>query len=863
MPTAIYVYTAAALLSIFFFCIVMRIWNIDLTVPLVYVEDGLGPLLEVKNMLDGNDVYHYTYLNAPFDETTIYGVKGYNLYLPLFRFMLLFTEEIGLIINIFYFSTYIFTTLSMLFVLRNLKIKDEVALLGSVLYSFLPYHFLRNEMHLFVGTYIFVPFAVYATLLLYTNTINGKKKITSFLELNKSFFVKKNIWPILGCFLLGASDIYFSFFAAILLVFSGFISLVRYKKKRNLYYMALFLLLLIVPICINSMPALIHHRDSDIGIFAGNRSLYDIDRYGVRISQLLLPITDHRIPFLANLRKQFNTAGFMYLLETNMNSLGLFMSLGFLIGVFLLFINKKKRIFAAAAHINIFIVLLAGIGGFNIFVGMFVTYYIRAYCRIVVYIAAYSSIIICLCMSIALDKIYNRVQHNIKHKCFFVTLCIVLTFLGVLDQTSESYAYGTDFDYVYQYASTLEELKDEWDNDKHFIAEIEREMPEGALIFEMPVLYPEELSNNVFNNGKQHTDRFLRPYLHSQNLHWSYPYVNNSSSYASIWQNNINNLPLNDMLTAIMFSGFSGIYIDSYSLSPEECDGLIAHLITLTGQEPLISNNEMLYFFNLEPCINNMKCLYKDSEWNAQKIDWLYRYEPIPSYTFESDNLYYMGYTGKNNSSNNGSVYLDSGALQFGPYISLEDGMYNITVFGENFGETTSVSCTADGGMKQIEVKELNCTPQMITYQINLENAEENIEFLLKNNGSEKIFISSVTCQEKYVKSPPMHVLEDDAHELLVYSDQDCEERISLHLSEGSYIMEIAGQELNYANITAIGIVSEKEINEEKLVLKNIYETTESSFYFFNILSACEVKVFSNSHKYNTEINELSIYKVK
>ena len=69
-------YLSAFFISFVAFCFTMKIWNRDLTVPFVYVEDGLGPLLEIKTLSDGNDVYHYNYFNAPFKENELYGEIG-------------------------------------------------------------------------------------------------------------------------------------------------------------------------------------------------------------------------------------------------------------------------------------------------------------------------------------------------------------------------------------------------------------------------------------------------------------------------------------------------------------------------------------------------------------------------------------------------------------------------------------------------------------------------------------------------------------------------------------------------------------------------------------------------------------------
>ncbi len=821
-------YLSAFFISFVAFCFTMKIWNRDLTVPFVYVEDGLGPLLEIKTLSDGNDVYHYNYFNAPFKENELYGVKGYNLYLMVFRFLLMFTDKIGLVENIFYLLTYPLIAVTMLFVLKRFGIRDEIALIGGILYSFLPYHFLRNEMHLFFSSYIFIPLVSYAIIVLYNDQFEGSNTIT-FEQMNKSLLYKDNLISICGCFLLGASDIYNSFFAAIIICFAGVISSIRYKKKRNLYFMAILVLALIIPILINVAPALIHNANSDIAYFAGNRNLNDVDRYGIRISQFLMPITGHRLPVLAALREQYDNAGFANLLETNMNSLGLFMSIGLLIGLFALFFCKReKTILIAAAQINLFIILLAGIGGLNIFVAMFVTYYIRAYCRIVVFVAAFSNIIICICLSKLISCRKNKRDNNkVKFPIRYI-ISILVIILGVLDQTSASYATGTDFDYVSNWYGTLDELEIKWNNDKKFISDIEKICDDGSMIFQMPILSYLELQNNVFENGLPHTDRFLRPYLHSKKLSWSYPYVNGRNSYAALWNLSIGSLSVRKKVEAIIFAGFDGIYIDTYSLSDDQVKVLINDLRKILNIKPLVSENKDLYFFHLKEYKEKLKVLYGEDDWNEKMRYWLYEYSPLrKSQDVQLGDLRFVGRILRD--KNKISLFPD--ALQYGPYINLEKGIYDIVISGENFNEKCEVSCTADIGKHQIEVSKLEISEREIRYRICLDKDMSNVEFLLKNETDKKILLKAIHYVKKDFKKD--YEIQKEGKFMYLLDEKSMKQRKSSELLPGKYILEIFGNNLDNANFTFHFVDQDgKKVNVEG---KKLFSTSEAVCIYVNL----------------------------
>lgn len=51
--------------------------------------------------------------------------------------------------------------------LKILNIPDISSLFGAILYSQLPYHYLRNEIHIYLASYFMVPFACVALYYVY------------------------------------------------------------------------------------------------------------------------------------------------------------------------------------------------------------------------------------------------------------------------------------------------------------------------------------------------------------------------------------------------------------------------------------------------------------------------------------------------------------------------------------------------------------------------------------------------------------------------------------------------------------------------------------------------------------------------
>jgi phosphoglycerol transferase len=81
------------------------------------------------------------------------------------------------------------------------------ALFASLLYSFLPFHFMRNQTHLILSAYYIVPLAILVILWLTTELIAPR--------------TRKFIISVLICILLGTSGVYYPFFFCFLLLVAG------------------------------------------------------------------------------------------------------------------------------------------------------------------------------------------------------------------------------------------------------------------------------------------------------------------------------------------------------------------------------------------------------------------------------------------------------------------------------------------------------------------------------------------------------------------------------------------------------------------------------------------------------------------
>jgi phosphoglycerol transferase len=584
-------YITAAALCVLILCVFFKIWRADLRVPFYYSGDSLFYSMFVRGVLDNGWYWQNPALGAP-GRLEMYDFPGLdNSVAVLILLFSIFTRNAMLVLNLFYLLTFPLVALASFYVFRQLNFSFATSLLCSLLYAFLPYHFMRNETHFLLSAYYVVPLAVLVLLWVSAEELSPR--------------TRKFILSVAICVLLGSSGIYYPFFFCFLLLIAGAAGSLKFRRLKPLAMALVFVGITCATIAINLSPSIIHkfrHGEADVVI----RSPGEAERYGLKISQLLLPITGHRIDRLDRL-KRFHNANTL-VTENDTASLGIIGSLGFL-GLLAQLLHRKEivagtSVFRDLSILNIFAVLLGIVGGFAFLFEILVSSGIRSYNRISTFIAFFSL----MAVGIALESIYRRTT---KGRSIFYFVVVVVLIVGFLDQTTRFY--------VPDYPGT----KAEFLSDERFVKSIETSVPPGAMIFQLPYIpFPE-------NPGvhKMHDYDHFRGYLHSQNLCWSYGTIKNRDDDRA--QQRVAALPPEEFVQTLAFAGFSGVYVDRHGYE----DGGAAkeaELSNVLQTNPLISPNRRLLFFNLADYGRSLREKYPDNEWEVKKdlsfhpllLDW-------------------------------------------------------------------------------------------------------------------------------------------------------------------------------------------------------------------------------------------------
>ena len=568
-------YSGAVVLCLLILTYVMRLWQADWRIPFAYFGDALLTGVATKGCIEQGWWFHNSFLGAPASLNYFVFPAIDNFQFLVIKVISLFTSDYALVLNIFYLLTFPLTTITSLYFFRRFKFSYSAALLGSLLYTFLPYHFFRSY-HLFLAAYYLLPLMIIVVLWLASGESLLFEKIEDRRWPRLKIKSRKSIFSLIACVAVGSCGIYYPFFSSFLLLIAGIYASLNRRTVNPLLAASLLTVFMFAVVLINLSPRIIYQRARG-GSSIAVRQAGDAELLGLKITQLLLPIGGHRITALNTLKYQYNLGPLVT--ENDTASLGFVGSIGFLILLFRLFYRKAEpSILNHLSILNGSALLLATIGGFGSLFAFLISPQIRAYNRMSVFIAFFSLVAVVQ----TLDAFSHRYIKSRHARLFYLTLIGLVIVSGVLDQTGTSFFFRPEY----------EKIENEYRSDSDFVNHIEAVVPERAMIFQLPYIqFPE---SPVVN--KLVVYELFKGYLHSKTLRWS---------YGDVWQGSVAAKPVGEFVEEISRAGFMGIYInrDGYADNGVKVE---AELTSLLNEQAMVSRQGNLIFFNLKDYHNRL-----------------------------------------------------------------------------------------------------------------------------------------------------------------------------------------------------------------------------------------------------------------
>jgi phosphoglycerol transferase len=431
-------------------------------------------------------------------------------------------------------------------VLRTLGISRTLSVSGAILYTFTSFHFGRIG-HLFFTWYFVAPLFFYFGFKLFD------KELQFF---NKKRSLKSCIFDTFALFALASFGIYYALFGSMVLFVSTVLAAILYRSWTHLRIGLITCGVVCLGVLLNVAPSLVQLSVMGPNLEGVNRFPAESELYGLKLTQMFLPRSDHRLDSFYDFASIYNNH-FPMVTENISSSLGLANSLGLLLLILSIFVapmvistesktaqNKQfsnQMLIMGLLACSLF--FMATVGGFASMFALLVSASIRSWNRISIFIEFISAAALVLCLDWLLKRYTNKLNNKYKMGLYSV-MAGFLVFYGVADQT------------VKPCPACLNSNQTLFEHDKNFIQSIERSVPANSAIYQLPYMgYPEYSAVNNLGSYDQ-----ARGHLHSTTLNWSFGGIRGREGdwfYRKLAQ-----LPIEQQLTVVQALGFAGVYID-------------------------------------------------------------------------------------------------------------------------------------------------------------------------------------------------------------------------------------------------------------------------------------------------------------
>jgi hypothetical protein len=572
-------------------CLALKVWRGDLAVPFSYRQETQYYLMLAKAMEDHGGYYENPSLGAPFgQELYDFAVGTDRLNLDLLRLLGLLFGGPAAAVNVFFLLTFPLAASSSFLVFRLLRIARAPAVVCALLFALAPYHFERGEGNLFLSAYWVVPLGAYLVLA----TLAGKPQFQRRPSASGlgAYASGPTLMTVGFCVAIASTGIYYAVFTALLLVGAMLIALVGRIGRAAIVGGAICLALILVGVLVHLAPS-IAYRSANGPNPASERHPRESEIFALKLSDLVFPIDLHRIEPLARFTADYKAASPIRSEPMALGPIAAAGFLGLLMFGLVALVGPPARavspLMRQAAGATLLAFLIGTVGGISTVIALLVTPQIRAWNRISIFVAFFAF----LGVAVALGGLGRRLgTQPLRRAAFGAVLAGVLVF-GLYNQVT--YVHVPPY-----------ELAGSYREDDRFVGEIERRLPSGAAVFQLPyVAFPESQQLvDLFEND------LLRGYLHSEDLRWS---AGATKGRPEDWADDLAGTATATVVDAAAAAGFSGLYIDRFGYADRGA-ALEKDLGRRLAAQPLVSADGRHSFFDLRGHVRRLEAQHPQAE---------------------------------------------------------------------------------------------------------------------------------------------------------------------------------------------------------------------------------------------------------
>ncbi|MET3806920.1 phosphoglycerol transferase [Nakamurella sp. UYEF19] len=600
----------------------MRLWRASLSSPFYYSGDAVGSAEYFKSVMETGWYEYQPALGAPYGQHYHDFPFSDDLNPVMAKVLGFLAGNWAVAFNLYYLLGFLLCALTAVWFLRVCGLSPWMTVTMSVLFALAPYHFIRNEGHLFLASYYCVPLALvvlvraargerlWGVRALTSTWATARRRPAQLLGL----LTGRGAGTVLILVLVTYSGAYYGLFTALLLAPIGLLTWVRSRNGRRFLGAVAAGAVLAATFVLALLPDLIYQLVTGSDGTALVRTPIAAEVYAFKFTSLILPAPGHPIPWLAQARSIYDNH---YPLPSEEPALGLVAAIGFVMLLLLALLaltgtvrrtptaaQEARRTTLQSLSALTWIAFMWGtVGGLGTVLS-FVTASVRGWNRIAIFIALFAL----AALGLALEGLAarwsarrsgrslrtERTEHTgdrgpdrsmtQQPARWVAALAVVVLLVGAGDQTIS--------DTVPPYRAT----QAAFESDGVFVDALQARLPGGTMLFQLPYqAFPEGNTSNGLPESDQ-----IKLYLHSSTLRWSAAGIKGRPQ--SDWPSKVATQTPATMTRNLAAIGFAGIVVHRAALK-DHGKAMEASLRTLLGKPSLVSPDGSWSFLSLTPAI--------------------------------------------------------------------------------------------------------------------------------------------------------------------------------------------------------------------------------------------------------------------
>ena len=521
-----------------------------LRVPFAYRGDALFYGMNAQAIIESGWMQGSERLGAPFGQSLLdFPLGGDNGNYLIMWALAVFTQDAGLLLNLFFLGTFYLVSASAWLSVRLLGARGLVAVTVGLLFSFAYFHFARFG-HLMLANYWVVPIGVVLAVYAARGRTIGSLR-------SRSGVLRSGLIA-LGCVVVGSFGAYYAVFAAITIVIMCLASGIGHRSIRPLLHGAGVTAAIAAVFSANLLGSVLHMAAHGTNRVASMRTISDLRAYGLEPVELIRPIPWSRVDVLAPLFADLPRLS----TEGDAAALGVIGVLA-LAAVFVWVAGALVSPARAAGGSPVLGLLATSVvawlmiapqGGLYVLAWLGGFEWLRALNRSSVLILFLVLAWLAVAATPALAQIRRR-----RGAAVASLIVVAVGLVGLLDQVPDSR-------FPQDHRATA---KAYW-HDQNVFGELERTLPRHSSVLQLPARH----FPGAVPRWRSADYDLLKPYLHTTHLRFSYAGVQGRESE---WQLDVEGITGRTLVQVATAMGFDAILIDRWGYP----DGAAEHRSSL------------------------------------------------------------------------------------------------------------------------------------------------------------------------------------------------------------------------------------------------------------------------------------------